>query len=138
MNRMAVKSTGAATAPPPPGVALGHRRGEQGGASDGRAVLSGAVSQEEWRKLVLSTGGRWQGEFERPEQGEYEAPGAAIVTHLLDTNSWIDHLRRGPNSNVTARLAAASPGSVCLCSLSLGDLLSRFTAVGNTERTIWP
>ena len=32
------------------------------------------------------------------------------MSHLLDTNSAIDHLRRGPNSNVTARLAAAPPG----------------------------
>ncbi len=30
------------------------------------------LSQEEWRKVVLSTAGKWQGEFERPEQGEYE------------------------------------------------------------------
>ena len=30
------------------------------------------MSQEEWQKLVLSTGGKWQGEFQRPEQGEYE------------------------------------------------------------------
>jgi len=30
------------------------------------------VSQEEWENLIVSTAGRWQGEFERPEQGEYE------------------------------------------------------------------
>jgi hypothetical protein len=30
------------------------------------------MSQEEWQKLVLSTGGKWQGEFQRPEQGDYE------------------------------------------------------------------
>jgi hypothetical protein len=30
------------------------------------------MSQEEWQELVLSTGGKWQGDFERPEQGEYE------------------------------------------------------------------
>jgi hypothetical protein len=30
------------------------------------------MSQEEWQKLVLSTGGKWQGQFERPEQGAYE------------------------------------------------------------------
>ena len=30
------------------------------------------LSQEEWRKAVLSRAGKWQGEFERPEQGEYE------------------------------------------------------------------
>lgn len=30
------------------------------------------ISREEWQEFVLSTGGKWQGEFERPEQGEYE------------------------------------------------------------------
>jgi hypothetical protein len=28
--------------------------------------------QEEWRQFVLSTAGAWQGDLERPEQGEYE------------------------------------------------------------------
>jgi predicted nucleic acid-binding protein len=45
------------------------------------------------------------------------------VTYLLDTNSWVDHLRRGPNSKVTARLVAVPPGSVVLCSVVLGELL---------------
>jgi hypothetical protein len=31
-----------------------------------------AMTQEEWRAFVLRTAGTWQGEFERPEQGEYE------------------------------------------------------------------
>jgi hypothetical protein len=30
------------------------------------------MSQEEWRQFILSTAGKWQGEFERPAQGEYE------------------------------------------------------------------
>ena len=30
------------------------------------------MTQEEWRAFVLSTAGTWQGEFERPEQGELE------------------------------------------------------------------
>ena len=36
------------------------------------SVPAASMSQEEWQKLVLSTGGKWQGEFERPEQGAYE------------------------------------------------------------------
>lgn len=44
------------------------------------------------------------------------------MSHLLDTNAWVDHLRRGPTSKVTARLAAAPPGSVYLCSLVVGEL----------------
>jgi tRNA(fMet)-specific endonuclease VapC len=45
------------------------------------------------------------------------------VSHLLDTNSWVDHLRHGPASNVTAKLAAAPSGTVYLCSVVLGELL---------------
>ena len=45
------------------------------------------------------------------------------MTHLLDTNSCVDHLRRGPSSNVTSRLAAAVPGSVVLCSVVVAELL---------------
>jgi tRNA(fMet)-specific endonuclease VapC len=43
------------------------------------------------------------------------------VSHLLDTNSWVNHLRRGPTSNVTTRLATASPGNVYLCSIVLAE-----------------
>jgi hypothetical protein len=31
-----------------------------------------APSADEWRQRILETAGKWQGEFERPEQGEYE------------------------------------------------------------------
>lgn len=30
------------------------------------------MTPEEWRAFILSTAGSWQGEFERPEQGELE------------------------------------------------------------------
>jgi predicted DNA-binding antitoxin AbrB/MazE fold protein len=30
------------------------------------------MSQDEWRQKVLSTAGKWQGEFERPELGIVE------------------------------------------------------------------
>jgi len=30
------------------------------------------MTQEEWRQFIMSTAGTWQGEFERPEQGEFE------------------------------------------------------------------
>jgi tRNA(fMet)-specific endonuclease VapC len=42
---------------------------------------------------------------------------------MLDTNSCVDHLRRGPASNVTIKLAGAAPGSVVLCSVVLAELL---------------
>jgi tRNA(fMet)-specific endonuclease VapC len=44
------------------------------------------------------------------------------VSHLLDANSLINHLRRGPASNVTTKLAAAPAGSVYLCSVVLAEL----------------
>lgn len=31
-----------------------------------------ALSPDEWRQRILETAGKWQGEFERSEQGEYE------------------------------------------------------------------
>ncbi len=45
------------------------------------------------------------------------------MSHLLDTNAFVDHLRRGPQSRVTAKLLAAPPGSVYLCSVVLGELI---------------
>ena len=44
------------------------------------------------------------------------------MSYLPDTNSFVDHLRRGPTSNVTARLAAAPSGSVYMCSVVLAEL----------------
>jgi len=35
------------------------------------AALPIPVSQEAWQQLILSTAGKWQGEFERPEQGVF-------------------------------------------------------------------
>jgi tRNA(fMet)-specific endonuclease VapC len=45
------------------------------------------------------------------------------VSHLLDTNAFVDHLRRGPASKVTAKLLAAPPGSIYLCSVVLAELI---------------
>jgi tRNA(fMet)-specific endonuclease VapC len=45
------------------------------------------------------------------------------MSHLLDTNSWVQHLRHGPASNVTAKLAAAPPGSIYLGSVVLAELI---------------
>jgi hypothetical protein len=38
----------------------------------GQAGSPQPLSSEEWRRCILETAGKWQGEFERPEQGEYE------------------------------------------------------------------
>ena len=45
------------------------------------------------------------------------------MTHLLDTNSCVEHLRGGQASNITARLGAAVPGGVVLCSVVVVELL---------------
>jgi hypothetical protein len=34
--------------------------------------LRKGVNDDEWRRLILETAGKWRGEFERPEQDEYE------------------------------------------------------------------
>ena len=31
-----------------------------------------AMTQEEWHKFIAETAGSWLGDFERPEQGEFE------------------------------------------------------------------
>jgi tRNA(fMet)-specific endonuclease VapC len=45
------------------------------------------------------------------------------MNYLLDTNSWVSHLRQGPGSKVTIRLLSQPKGSVFLCSVVLGELL---------------
>ena len=45
------------------------------------------------------------------------------MTHLLDTNSCVHHLRHGHTSNITAKLAAAAPGSVVVCSVVVAELI---------------
>jgi predicted nucleic acid-binding protein len=45
------------------------------------------------------------------------------VSHLLDTNAFVDHLRRGPASRVTGKLLAAPPGTVYLCTVVLAELV---------------
>lgn len=56
------------------------------------------------------------------------------MSHLLDTNSFIDHLRRGPASHVTAKLADAPPGSIYLCSVVLAELFYGAMHSGETHR----
>jgi tRNA(fMet)-specific endonuclease VapC len=45
------------------------------------------------------------------------------VTHLLDTNSCVDHLRRGAGSGITTKLAGMATGSVALCAVVVAELL---------------
>jgi tRNA(fMet)-specific endonuclease VapC len=45
------------------------------------------------------------------------------VKYLLDTNTCVHYLRYGLKSPVAAKLAAANPGDVALCSVVIGELL---------------
>lgn len=45
------------------------------------------------------------------------------MTHLLDTNSCVEHLRRRSASRIAARLAATIPGEIVLCSIVVAELL---------------
>jgi tRNA(fMet)-specific endonuclease VapC len=58
------------------------------------------------------------------------------VIHLLDTNSCVDHLRRGTGSNVTTRLNGSLPGSVILCSVVVAGLLYGARRSNNVARTL--
>jgi hypothetical protein len=72
MNRMVVKSTvssdGVLRLALPIGIEAANREVQVTVES----AFPLPVTQEEWRNLILSTAGKWQGEFERPEQGEYQ------------------------------------------------------------------
>ncbi len=35
-------------------------------------IVSTEQSTDEWQRCILDTAGKWQGELERPDQGEYE------------------------------------------------------------------
>src|SRR6266404_6662112 len=58
------------------------------------------------------------------------------MTHLLDTNTCVDHLRQPKSSLVTGRLAAAPAGSVVLCSVVLAELLYGARRSAHPQQTI--
>jgi hypothetical protein len=72
MNRMVVKSTVSSDGILHLALPVGMEEANREVQVTVEPVLPAPMSQEEWRKLVLATGGKWQGEFERPEQGAYE------------------------------------------------------------------
>ncbi|MBL8795054.1 MAG: type II toxin-antitoxin system VapC family toxin [Planctomycetia bacterium] len=45
------------------------------------------------------------------------------MTHLLDTNTCVEFLRRPANSSIAVKLANAPPGSVVLCSVVVAELM---------------
>ena len=73
MNRMVVKSTVSSDGVLHLALPLGTEEANKEVQVTVESALPVPVSQEEWQKRILSTAGKWQGEFERPEQGAYEA-----------------------------------------------------------------
>lgn len=72
MNRMVVKSRVSRDGILHLALSVGLKEADKEVQVTVEPVPSAPLSQEEWRKAILDTAGKWQGEFERPEQGEYE------------------------------------------------------------------
>jgi hypothetical protein len=72
MDRMVVKSTVSSDGILHLALPVGIEEANREVQVTVEPVPPAPLSQKEWRELVLSTGGKWQGEFQRPEQGDYE------------------------------------------------------------------
>jgi hypothetical protein len=72
MDRMVVKSTVSSDGILHLALPVGIEEANREVQVTVEGVPLAPMSQEEWRELVLSTGGKWQGEFQRPEQGDFE------------------------------------------------------------------
>ena len=72
MNRMVVRSTVSSDGILHLTLPVGLEEAEKEVEVTVEPVAPASMSQENWRKAILATAGKWQGEFERPEQGEYE------------------------------------------------------------------
>jgi hypothetical protein len=72
MNRMVVKSTVSSDGVLHLALPMGIEEANKDVQVTVESALPVSVTQDEWQKLILSTAGKWQGEFERPERGEYE------------------------------------------------------------------
>jgi len=65
MNRMVVKSTVSSDGILHLALPIGIEEANKEVQVTVEPVHSTPMSQEEWRRLVLSTGGKWQGDFQR-------------------------------------------------------------------------
>ena len=72
MNRVVVKSTVSSDGVLHLALPMGIEEANKEVQVTVESAVPVPLSQEDWRKLILSTAGKWQGEFERPEQGDYE------------------------------------------------------------------
>ncbi len=72
MDRMVVKSTVSSDGILHLSLPVGVEEANREVQVTVEPVPPAPMSQEQWQELVLSTGGKWQGEFQRPGQGDYE------------------------------------------------------------------
>ena len=72
MNRMVLKSTVSGDGVLRLALPVGIEEANKEMQVTVEPATPAPMSQEEWQKLVLSTGGKWQGDFLRPEQAVYE------------------------------------------------------------------
>ncbi len=72
MNRIVVKSRVGSNGILQLSLPLGPADADQEVQITVEPVGPQAFSTDEWQRGILETAGKWQGEFERPEQGEYE------------------------------------------------------------------
>jgi hypothetical protein len=72
MNRMVVKSTVSSDGVLHLSLPLGIEEANKDVQVTVEPVISPPMTDDEWRKAVLSLAGKWEGDFERPKQGEYE------------------------------------------------------------------
>jgi hypothetical protein len=72
MNRMVVKSTVSSDGVLHLALPLGIEEANKDVQVTVEPVTPAPMSQEEWQQFIMSTAGKWQGDFERPEQGELQ------------------------------------------------------------------
>ena len=72
MNRMVVKSTVSSDGILHLALPMGIEEANKEVKVTVEPVAPEPMSPAEWQEFILSTAGKWQGEFERPDQGEYE------------------------------------------------------------------
>ena len=83
MNRMVVKSTVSSDGILHLALPMGVDEANKEVQVTVEPALPVSVSREEWRELILSTAGQWQGEFERPERCVPGVPGIRTDIEIL-------------------------------------------------------
>ncbi len=73
MNRLVVKSRVSSDGVLHLALPVGLEAADQEVQVTVETVPGAPLSREQWRAWVQSMAGAWQGDFERPPQGEYEA-----------------------------------------------------------------